>query len=428
MKRKTGGAIILLLLSSVFFFGCTIPDNTAEFWTNIPEITTYADLFNSQQDQYRIKIVYKEDPGAALLTGTYIPDLIISTNLNSAKYTPYLEDISYFFDPEKGKVDPAQFYQELLLNGVDNNGVQRTLPVSFNLPLLYYKTGNGITDESDGLFSNDDLENEVNLFTGKDNFPVRGFSSLWDGHYLYELTKLNGADFHETDSSLPEWNSEKLNQVLDTIRTATPPAPPKTEEDEEYPPPGSLEGELAFQEKYLYQPWFKSVNSGRILYAFTTMEAFYEIPIAEKKSLDIRWISDGQRVPVCDDVLYAGILKKGEDKKSAAAFLEWFFQQETQSAILESSQFKRIRKFGIARGFSSLYLVNQLEFPRFYSILVGKIPGQRELLFPEILPYSWEEIRKDVIIPWLRKESIQTENRLPLEENLRNWYNLRPSL
>ena len=428
MKQFAGFLYTFVFAGLLLISGCTVPDNTAEFWTNIPEMAAYASLFNSVQTEHRIKIVYKKNPADALYSEPGFPDLVVSTNLNSSQYDLLLENLSPLLDPEKGSINGGLFYPELLQTGINTEQEQKTLPVSFNLPLLYYKINNGITDESAEYFSWEDLREEGKQFTGSEEYPVRSFSPLWSGDYIYEQCKLNGVNFKESDGSFPQWNQEKLTETLDDIKNISPPVGPPEEDDEDYPPEGSLEWELAFQEKYLYQPWFKSVNSGRILYAYTTMWDFHLIPTAEKKSLGIRWISNRDKVPVCDDILYAGVLKRGEDKKAAKAFLTWLFQLESQNAILQSSQYKRLRSFGIARGFSSLIRVNELDFPRFFPILEGKIPGQTNLLFPEKLPQGWEEIRKDVLVPWIIKKTRYPDYRINLDETLRNWYNLRPDL
>ncbi len=425
MKCYLNFLLPVLVLTIITATGCSAPDNTAELWTNIPEITTYADQFNSQQDIYRIKIVYKENPGSALLAEGLTPDIVVSNNLNSIRYESLLEDLTQLLDPEKGTINRELFYPDLLLAGSNGQGQQYTFPVSFNLPALYYKTGTSMLEEREELWTQDDVKTAADLFSeeGEKAFPSRGFSPLWSGNYMYALAQVRGTGFRETSKGVPSWNSEKITETLNEIKAWNPVAP---QDSQTGTPMGSFEDEIAFEEKYLYEPRFKSVNSGRIYYSYTTVRDFQQIPTLERKTLKLHWVSDGNSVPACSDILFTGILKKGEDKESAEAFLSWFFRLDTQRELLESSQFKRIREFGIARGFSSLYLVNELDFPRYYPVLIGIIPSQREILFPRILPAEWEKIRSEVVIPWMMREVRYQQEEYSLEESIQNWYNRQP--
>ena len=158
------------------------------------------------------------------------------------------------------------------------------------------------------------------------------------------------------------------------------------------------------------------------------MRDFYAIPSQERNDLDLMWISDGETIPVASDILFAGIPKEGEDIEAARAFLGWLLREEEQAQLLETSQFLRIRSFGIAQGFSSLIKVNELSFPRFYPLLVGNIPSQNELTFPETLPREWERVKNEVIIPWLIRNGSSEGTDEPLEKTVEGWYLTNPNL
>ena len=115
-----------------------------------------------------------------------------------------------------------------------------------------------------------------------------------------------------------------------------------------------------------------------------------------------------------------------ENKRGAQDFLEWFFNHETQQELMESARDKRTRSFGICMGFSSIKSVNELVFPRHYPLLVGHIPPEDILNFPEPHPVEWERIKKEAIIGWLYREAANQDTEKDLGEVVSNWYKLNP--
>ena len=406
-----------VVLGFTFFAGCSIQDNTAEMWTNQPELAAYAEEFNTHQPTYRVKVVYRENPGADLLKASVVPDLVLAHGLNSLRFATILLDLSELLDPERGTLAKEEFYRDLLVLG-QNSEQQLTLPVSFSLPALYHAEASVSEEDYLTLLDSDGLLKMNRSFNknGGENFPVMGYSPRWNGHYLCSQAILQGANFREG----PEGNLHWAKEALEDVKTAVV----KWVEDSN----GGFEAERRFAEKYLYQPGFKLVRSGRVLFQFTTIDEFYTLPTQERQHLRLLWISDGKRVPVYSDILFAGIPRRGEDREAAKAFLSWFFQKDTQAGLLESSQFKRIRGFGIAQGFSSLILVNELNLPQFYPHLIGNVPSEANLLFPRVLPVEWEAIRRDVIVPWLLEETSEGGAEIPLEKSLEDWYHQNPIL
>ena len=72
---------------------------------------------------------------------------------------------------------------------------------------------------------------------------------------------------------------------------------------------------------------------------------------------------------------------------------------------------------------SSLKSVNEKIFPLYYPSLLGKMPGENQMKLPMILPNTWEEVKQEIVIPFLA-ESVKTESPesiLPLPERIRTW-------
>lgn len=404
-----------VLLFILLLAGCTRPDNTAEMWTNLPEMAAYAEEFNAEQDEYRVKVVFRENPAKDLLKVEVQPDLVLDFGLNSQRFIPLLEDLSPLFDVEKGTLDYTDFYQSLLEKSKQEE-LLLTLPISFNLPALYYQEGTIEEEAQDNKLTHQQLQNYNRAYNekSKSSFPLMSFAPRWDGHYIYTLGTLQGSEFHETSTGTIDWNSSTLEETKTLVQEWT---------DEIN---GGFDDERAFTEKYLYQPGFKLVQNGRVQFQSTTLRDFYTIPPRERENFSLLWVSDENKIPVCTDVLFAGIPQGGEDKGAAKAFLSWFFQSKTQAALLESSQYKRIRGFGIAQGLSSLIHINELKLPQFYPLLVGKIPAVDELIFPAILPVEWEKVRQEVVIPWLLEDATPNGAEQELTLKFEDWYLQNP--
>ena len=118
------------------------------------------------------------------------------------------------------------------------------------------------------------------------------------------------------------------------------------------------------------------------------------------------------KIPVLDNILFAGIPRQANNKNGARYFLEWFFKRETQVRLMEINHLKRLQGiFGIANGFSSLREINEKDIhkPEFYPIFVGYLPKEDQLLFPNILPEDWNSSIKDIVIQHL-EDSIMEQD------------------
>jgi len=142
---------------------------------------------------------------------------------------------------------------------------------------------------------------------------------------------------------------------------------------------------------------------------------------------DFRWLMEQNTIPITEDMVYLGMPKKGKSQKAAAAFIQWFFQIESQRQLLEFSRANRINEsvFGICGGFSVLSPVTEQIFPRFYPQLLGRMPPSEFLVPPNIVPANWAAIKERVILPYLN-ERARNENAglYPLDRRLLDWLRL----
>ncbi len=110
-------ALIIDFLIILFLSSCIFDDNsTVVLWSDKPEMAAYVEEFNSTQNKFRIEIVYKKEPGAALARTNNLsgnpPDLVVSEFLNSPGTIEQFAPLDSFFGEDK--MDLSIFYSGLL--------------------------------------------------------------------------------------------------------------------------------------------------------------------------------------------------------------------------------------------------------------------------------------------------------------------------
>jgi hypothetical protein len=170
------------------------------------------------------------------------------------------------------------------------------------------------------------------------------------------------------------------------------------------------------------------IAGGRILFTYMDSSRFFTLAEEQRLGLDFRWIAEKDLIPLDEQNVYIGIVKKARAREGAAAFIHWFFRAETQRLLLESAKNNRMNEtcFGIGGGFSALRTVTEQIFPQYYRGLLGHMPPETFLSPHNILPLNWMVVKEKVILPYLR-ERIRQENReavRSLERRITDWYRL----
>jgi hypothetical protein len=241
-----------------------------------------------------------------------------------------------------------------------------------------------------------------------------GFSPAWDDQFLFITAVLFNSSFRE--AAPLAWDARALEQSMTFVRRWIA----ETNSD--------IQAVEDFSFKYFYDPPAKLVLSDRILFAYMESDTLFTLMDERRSDLDFRWIAENDAIPLIEGTVYYGIYKKGRAKKASAAFTRWFFEAETQRMLLERCRDNRVLEtsFGIGGGFSALRHVTEQIFPRFYPILLGRMPPEDFLSPPNILPRNWTALKEKVILPYLH-ERIRREDRgdiLPLERRIADWYRL----
>ena len=399
---------IILILTSCL----SNSNSTIILWTDKPEMAAYVEEFNSIQNKYRIEIVYKKEPGSALAKTEIPGDIIIAEFLNAPGTIELFGSLEEVYKDDK--MDLSIFYKGLLDLGYKQDELV-LLPVSFNLPTLMFKKTIDLDDIPSFYMNQEDIKNASINFNNKSDtkFEVMGFSPRWETEFLFINTVLLETNFKMLGTGVLSWDKQKLLESLEASRNWS------------IEINGGLEHEEDFTTKYLYNPSYKLIEENRILFYYSDLVVFFGIAPEKRKNMDFRWIASNNKIPILGNILFSGIPEKAKNKKGSIEFLHWFFNPETQKKLLKSSQIKRMDTFGLANGFSSLPEINKNELAMIYPNLIGKIPQESSLIFPQALPLYWTEIKNKVIKPWLDEQTGAAPSDNTLQKVIEEWLKQR---
>jgi hypothetical protein len=348
----------------------------------------YVEMFNAEHSGYRIEAVYQADVAKALVERKAKPSLVAGRRLKASSLRFAFLSLDRMFTDLR--LNQSAFYPDLLKLG-KQEGRQVLLPVSFNLPVVLFLRENESLVKTGFFLSVDDIRSLGKSYNQMQGgaYVRMGFSPRWDAEFLYLYAALSDSGFKEGKPL--SWNDGNLQKAIGSIR--------RWVEDSN----GSALAEDDFQFKYLFNPGDRSVVEKRILFTYQDSDAFFILPEEKRSSLDFRWLSKDQKVPVRDDVPYLAMCRGAKGSRAAESFIAWFFKEDTQRRILEQAKASRTMEisFGVAGGFSSLKQVNEKFFPSFYPALVGHLPPAENLYMPLVLPRNWPLLKGEVILPLL---------------------------
>ena len=403
MNKIVRACVYACAIACVLFVSCKGANGAYEdpvvLWTNQSEFVTYAELFNASSEKVKVLVVYKENPLESLppAKDERLPDIIVGPWLKNRRLRANFLPLDYLFDDQLLK--RAIFYPQLLKPG-NVNGKQYLLPVSFNLGALIFSTDYTDLIPDNYMLSPDQIRDAgalLNKQNAKGVYTSMGFAPRWIPEFLYQTAKLNGADFSESSRqrSLFAWNQSALDKTVDYLRSWTTSINTSAAAEDDY------------QFKYLYNPHIKWVTEKHCLFAYITSDMLFGTAPEKLQDVDFRWIRKDERLPVEDDMISMGMYKYANNSAAAELFIIWFMNAANQKAMLEwrSSLNLYTRTFGISGGFSSVRSVNERIFPIFYPELLGNLPAADYLSVPNILPTNWNQIKANVILPYLLAEA-----------------------
>lgn len=384
-------------------------NNVAQIWTDHPEFALYGEYFNTVQNKYKVTVRYFEYPVEELGKSNSTADIIVGSWLKNTSTRTYFKSLDNIFSAKK--LSRSVFYPLLLAIGrIDRN--QYLLPVSFNIPALIFSKDRERELSNSFTIGFDEIKELSKSYNteAKGAYTRMGFSPLWNDNFLFTAAVLSGASFRE--ASPLNWDSSALNYSIEYIYNWTHEINTNNQAEED------------FTFKYFFEPPEKLIQSGRIFFSYMESRNFFTLSDVNRNNLDFRWITEQNRIPITEDMIFLGILKKAKSTRAAKAFIQWFFQPENQRLLLEYCRINRISQnvFGICDGFSALTPVTEQIFPHFYPELLGRMPPSEYLLPPNELPANWAVIKEKIILPYLAEESRSgNTGKNSLEKQISDW-------
>ena len=396
------------LAAFIFLAGCSlIREPTVRMVTDRAEMAAYVDRFNALQSDVRIELSWTESPSQSVMDGVQA-DLVVGEWLASPAVLDRFDSLGDIVKP--GRIDPSWFYAGLLAMGSRDN---RTVlvPLSFSLPaIVFYKPD--MQAELSSMFMPLDtlrtLSKAFNTPSRSGGFTAMGFSPFWNQDFLDSAFLLFGVRIRPGRNGLPAWDQDGLGKTVDFARSWL------SEVN------GGASADEAFTSQNWVQPWYKLISGKKILFALASFTDYFALPEEKRRDLDFRWLALGNSIPVMNDALFAGVLRSSRNKGGARAFLEWFCNPSVQRSLLDVNQSRRIGVFGVTDGFSALKSINERELPQKYPFLLGHIPSETILAFPETLPDNWLAVRDQVIRPWVHQSASGAGDQ-SLEKMLEDW-------
>ncbi|MBN1834239.1 MAG: hypothetical protein JW820_00240 [Spirochaetales bacterium] len=382
--------VVGMLAAPALLTGCGLfRSRLITLCTSCPEMAAYVELFNALGPDLQVVLCYQPDPAGQVASHSAKADVVVGCGLEGLFARRHLAPLDRLFGEEGLKRE--DFYEGLLDAGLHERR-QVSLPLSFRLPAVVFLTGafeEGLPNLSVGL---EYLRESAGAFNrvDRDRYVRMGFSPLWDDRFLYEALSLNGAGFREGEEGELRWDEAGLSAGVSFLRAWV----------EEFN--GGFSRNAEFSRKYLYEPMARLVDEQRILFYLSDSGRLAESLEAHADVADFRWLEGEAGIRVDESVVSIGIPRSSRNKWGARIFVDWLLDEATQKRLLEVNRSKRLSTFGLFGGFSSLRSVTELEFPQEYPLLIGRIPPAELLDFPQALPTSWETLKTDAVVPWLR--------------------------
>ncbi len=399
--------VTLILCASAIVLGCSRSGGVVTVWTDSSEIVAYSEVFNATRSDIKVVVRHRSDLVASLRSAAAPPDLIIGSYLATSTVMSQMSATDQLIS--RSALSREDFYPAFLALGKWNDR-QVLLPVSFDLPMIVSLSDGVSNRTTEFIVSADELRDAAADFnvTSGNRFTHVGFSPRWDGRFLAFFVQMSGAGFREGADGTPEWDHDRLIDATDRLSDWIVEANRSRALD------------AAFSERYLYDPLRVLLDRGRIAFVYKTASEYFEQNDLQRRTTRFSWPAEN-RIPVLDSVKMAGIPDRAANRPGAEQFVVWLLNADVQKNLLERARERRMRSFGIAGGFSALIQLNEDWFPNFYPELLGMMPQEPELRFPQRLPRNWSAIVDEVVIPWVDDMISARNGAGSFDERLKTW-------
>ena len=412
MKKIICHAWLLVLLGVFCITSCSRQNHEPLIlWTDNAEFASYTELFNASQKDVKVVAVYKTNLADSLppKKGEKKPDIIAGSWLASGIKRHQFASLNSVFT---NGITREMFYRELLEFGKKGK-TQYLIPVNFNLGAIVFDINNSDYVENTSTLTFDQLKEYSGKYNSKakDGTYLRmGFAPQWNPDFLYETLVTQGINFTIENNNI-KYNLPELERVCNFLKDWT------LDMNTSY----NSEKDFAF--KYLYTPYNKQVLQQKSLFAYTTSDKLLALSDDQLTNIDFRWFVYTDKSPVQEDITMMGIYKKSKNKSGAKQFIQWFMKSESQEQMIKRRVQMNLdtNTFGIAGGFSSIPYVNEFILPLYYKNLLAKVPSASITMAPYSYPSNWNQIKNEVIIPYLLAQVNNSKNTDSLADYYTDW-------
>ena len=360
-------------------------------------MAAYVDRFNAIQSDVKVEISYQDTPAQAVLDGVRADAGDRGMAVHARGHGP-LDALGDIVKP--GKIDPAWFYRGLLAMGSRDNR-PFLIPISFTLPaIVYVRASQDLPNMFMPLDVLQSMSETFNKTSKNGSITAAGFSSLsdWNADFLTTAALLFGARFGPAADGLPAWDENGLGKTVDFVQKWMAGVNGERRRGRRLFPP------------HLVQPWYKLLSSGKTLFALASFTDFFALPEEERQGF--RFPLALPRTPwfpswtTCSSPACCALRATREEPAHSSS---GFAASPVQQCLLTVNQSRRIGVFGVTNGFSALKSINEKDLPQKYPLLLGHVPQENFLAFPETLPDNWVKIRDGVIEPWIVQKAAGQE-------------------
>jgi hypothetical protein len=372
-------------------------------WSNVTDVAFAVERYNLLENQ-QVHFKFVPDLAQALTQERSDADLVIGRWVNTPIVNRLMVPVESYRQRRNGtaggitNVDPIFRKDET-----------PWVPLSYNLPAFIFTEADLYVTGSFGL-TLERLETDIVFTDTADGEPPPVFAPSADPAGLYALYRSLGYDVTVDDTGSPRWSTRSLTDAMNRVRSW-----------QERVHGGSRE-EGRYVADYLYDPPRRQLENRRIGVVYGSTDTAFDWSFLGDRNLGFRWLLRGDgRIPVHENIVYAGIPRETGRRDSAVTFLQWITTPSVQVDLVSEKIDSRIDTFGFLEGFSTVPEVNTELSRTVYPKLRGRIPAPEALAVPGILPRYWNEAVEQVVAPFL----VQPESAEDLTARLERWYRQR---
>lgn len=377
-------ALFCIVIAAVVIISCS--PGRVTIITDMPEVLDYLEFLRSNTEIPNIDIVFSENPDRAIAVGGVHADLIISSSIGHEDFQDYLHAIPMrrFQGWNKALNDGfllEDLYEASLQPFIQNRAI-RVIPLAYDIPIMYVSDSIDAQLETRTSLTYSEFLNiadEYNRFSG-DNYSSMGFSSLRDLHFIVLLLR----NFSGSRGTMPA--QADFDNTLSQINTFLAAHDQKPE------------GQLYFNTVFAYSPDHAVMDAGRLQSAFGTLSTFND----ERESYSEQpfiWIGGEEGIEILTPGIYVGVTKMSRQKFRSISFIRRLLSSSNQRAYLLQDDSRTFSAF-LGR-FSTNRITNSVVADNINNNI--RFPSEENLLFPGVPDPLWDNLRDEVLIPWLSK-------------------------